>query len=104
MLTLSLGPLAPVLDPLGKGLGTGLRPVGVVVETLTKPVATGLGGITRPVLGPVTGEREEKAEVLGGNNKDSYEHGKQGLGGREQTGDNPLGLDQTGKWGFRDED
>jgi hypothetical protein len=99
----AIGLLAPVLDPVGKGLGTVLRPVGVGVETITKPVGNALGGITRPALGPIAGEKEERAEVIGGNNKDSYEHGKQGLGGRLQTSDNPLGLDQTGKWGFREE-
>lgn len=25
------------------------------------------------------------------------------IGGKEQTGDNPLGLDQTGRWGFEDD-
>ena len=80
-----------------------LRPVGIGVETITKPIVSGVGGITRPALGPVAGEKQEKAEVLGGDNKDSYEHGKDGLGGRLQTGDNPLGLDQSGKWGFREE-
>jgi len=45
------------------------------------------------------GKEEEKAEVLGGKNKDSYEK-KESIGGKEQTGDNPLGLDQTGRWGF----
>ena len=73
------------------------------METLTKPVASAVGGITRPILGPVVGKKEEKAEVLGGDNKDSYEHGKDSLGGRLQTGDNPLGLDESGKWGFREE-
>jgi len=97
------GFLAPVLDPVGKGLGTVLRPVGIGVETITKPIVSGVGGITRPALGPVTGEKHEKAEVLGGDNKDSYEHGKDSLGGRLQTADNPLGLDQTGKFGFREE-
>lgn len=97
------GFLAPVLDPVGKGLGTVLRPIGIGVETLTKPVASAVGGITRPILGPVLGQKEEKAEVLGGDNKDSYEHGKDSLAGRLQTGDNPLGLDESGKWGFREE-
>ena len=96
------GPLAPVLDPVGKGLGTVLSPVGAVLGTVTKPLGNAVGGITKPALGPVTGTHEEKAEVIGGNNKDSYEHGKQSLGGRLQTGDNPLGLDQTGKWGFQE--
>lgn len=84
-------------------MGTVLRPIGVGVETITKPITSTVGSITKPALGPVVGQKEEKAEVLGGNNKDSYEHGKDGLGGRLQTGDNPLGLDQSGKWGFREE-
>lgn len=25
------------------------------------------------------------------------------IGGKEQTGDNPLGLDQSGRWGFEEE-
>lgn len=95
--------LSAVLDPVGDALGKGLRPIGAGVETLTKPVTGAVGGATRPVLGKVAGERDEKMEVLGGDNKDSYEHGKSTLGGHLQTGDNPLGLDQTGKFGFRDE-
>jgi len=98
----SKSPIAPVGDALGKGLGTVLSPVGAVVGTITKPVGNAVGGITKPVLGPVTGTQEEKAEVLGGGNKDSYEQGKQSLGGGVQSGENPLGLDQTGKWGFRE--
>ncbi|KAF2404311.1 hypothetical protein EJ06DRAFT_578967 [Trichodelitschia bisporula] len=98
------GPLGTVLDPVGKGLQTVLSPVGAGVGVLTKPIAKGVGGITRPVIGPATGHKEEKMEVIGGNNKDSYVHGKDSLGKREQTADNPLGLDQTGKWGFRNED
>jgi hypothetical protein len=70
---------------------------------VTKPLGNAVGSVTKPALGPVTGTHEEKAEVIGGKNVDSYEHGKQGLGGRLQTGDNPLGLDQTGKWGFQEE-
>jgi hypothetical protein len=79
-----------------------LSPVGAVVGTITKPVGSVVGSITKPALGPIAGTKDEKAEVLGGNNKDSYEHGKQSLGGQVQTGDNPLGLDQTGKWGFQE--
>lgn len=102
-LTNASGPLKYAGDPLGKGLGTVLSPVGKGVSTVLSPVTKGVGNITKPALGPITGEKDEKAEVVGGNNKDSYEHGKQSLGKREQTGDNPLGLDQSGKWGFRDE-
>lgn len=103
LIPVDAGLLAPVLDPVGKGLGAVLTPVGKGVGTITKPVGNVVGGITKPALGPVAGEKDEKIEVLGGNNKDSYEHGKQSLGGREQTGENPLGLDQTGKWGFRED-
>ena len=49
------------------------------------------------------GEKDERMEVLGGENKDSYVHGKDSLGGRVQDADNPLGLDQTGKFGFQEE-
>lgn len=98
------GLLAPLLDPVGNVLGTGLRPIGVGVEKLTSPLSSAIGGITKPALGPVVGTKDEKAEILGGNNKDSYEHKKESLGGKVQSGDNPLGLDQTGRWGFRDDD
>jgi hypothetical protein len=74
-----------------------------VIETVTKPVTKGVGSLTHPVLSPVTGNKEEKAEVIGGNNKDSYAHGKDSVGGRLQTGDNPLGLESTERWGFREE-
>jgi len=97
------GYLAPAADPVGKGLGTVLSPVGAVVGTATKPITSTVGGITKPALGPVTGDKSEKMEVLGGDNKDSYKHGKDSLGGRVQDAENPLGLDQTGKSGFREE-
>jgi hypothetical protein len=97
------GPPATVLDPVGKGLNTVLSPVGAVVGAITKPIEKGVGGITKPILGPFTGDKSEKMEVLGGKNVDSYEHGKDGMGGRVQDGENPLGLDQSGKWGFREE-
>ncbi len=96
--------MAPVLDQAGKGLGTVLSPVGTVLGGITRPLGGALGSITHPALAPVAGTNEEKAEVLGGKNLDSYEHGKDGLGGRVQDASNPLGLDQTDKWGFRDED
>jgi hypothetical protein len=101
MLT-SIDPIGTVLDPLGKGLGTVLSPVGAVVGTVTKPVTNVVGGVTKPALGPIAGEEDQKMEVLGGKNVDSYEHGKEGLGGRVQDSENPLGLDQSGKFGFRE--
>ena len=41
-------------------------------------------------------------EIVGGRNKDSYA-GEEKIGGKEQTGENPLGLDQSGRWGFEEE-
>lgn len=90
-------------DPLGKAVGTGLSPLGAGLGKVLQPVGNVVGGITKPALGPIAGNQEEKAEVLGGKNLDSYTHGKDSLGGRVQTADNPLGLDQTGKWGFQEE-
>jgi hypothetical protein len=90
------------MDPIGKGLGTVLSPVGYGVNTVVAPLTNAVGGITKPALGPVAGTKDEKAEVLGGDNKDSFKHGKDSVGGQLQTGENPLGLDQTGKFGFRD--
>lgn len=49
------------------------------------------------------GKKDERAEVIGGNNKDRYEHTKESIAGKEQTGENPLGLDNTGRFGFREE-
>lgn len=69
---------------------------------MTGPLGNALGGTTRGVLGPLLGNEDERMEIVGGKNKDSYE-GKESLGGKEQTGDNPLGLDQSGRWGFEEE-
>jgi hypothetical protein len=70
---------------------------------VTKPLGNVVGGVTKPALGPLAGTEDEKAEVLGGKNLDSYEHGKDSLGMRAQDAENPLGLDQSGKWGFRED-
>lgn len=67
---------------------------------MTGPLGNALGGVTRPALGPLMGEDHEKSELLGGKNKDSYESKPESIAGKEQTGSNPLGLDQTGRWGF----
>ncbi|KAF2683777.1 hypothetical protein K458DRAFT_304367 [Lentithecium fluviatile CBS 122367] len=96
------GLLAPLGDPLGKALNTGLRPIGAPLEKVTGPLGNALGGTTRGALGPLLGKKEEKSELLGGNNKDSYESKPERIAGKEQTGENPLGLDNTGRWGFRD--
>ncbi|KAF2274760.1 uncharacterized protein EI97DRAFT_99369 [Westerdykella ornata] len=98
------GLLSTVGDPIGKVLNTGLRPVGAPLEKVTKPLGDAVGGTTKPALGPLMGTKEERMEIIGGDNKDSYLHRPEKIAGKEQTGDNPLGLDQTGRWGFRDED
>ncbi|KAK4974701.1 hypothetical protein LTR28_010390 [Elasticomyces elasticus] len=56
--------LGPILDPLGKGLQKGLSPVGSVV-----------GGMTQPIN---PGKKDDEKEKP--------------IGGKEQTGNNPLGL------------
>ncbi|KAL6707484.1 hypothetical protein ACN47E_004054 [Coniothyrium glycines] len=102
--TNSGGLLSKIGDPVGSVLGTALRPIGAPLEKgVTGPLGSTLGAATRPALGPLLGTDEEKMEVLGGKNKDSYESKPESLGGKEQTGQNPLGLDQTGRWGFREE-
>jgi hypothetical protein len=70
---------------------------------VTGPLGNALGNVTRGTLGPLMGEEHEKAEILGGQNKDSYEATPEKIGGKEQTGENPLGLDQTGRWGFEED-
>ena len=69
-----------------------LKPVGVPLGAVTKPIGDTLGGVTKPALSPFMGHKDEKMEVLGGDNKDSYVHGKDTVGGHMQTGENPLGL------------
>lgn len=73
------------------------------LSKVTEPLGNAVGGTTRGALGPLMGEKQERMEVVGGDNKDSYEHRPEKIAGKEQTADNPLGLDQTGRWGFRDE-
>ncbi|KAL1800941.1 hypothetical protein ACET3X_001283 [Alternaria dauci] len=98
------GLLSTIGDPIGNVLGTALRPIGAPLEKgLTGPLGNALGGTTRPALGPLLGHEDERSELLGGKNKDSYESTPEKIAGKEQTGQNPLGLDQTGRWGFEDE-
>ncbi|OAL56405.1 hypothetical protein IQ07DRAFT_554292 [Pyrenochaeta sp. DS3sAY3a] len=97
------GLLSSIGDPIGSVLQTGLRPIGAPLEKgVTGPLGSALGGTTRGALGPLLGSEEERSEVLGGKNKDSYA-GEEKIGGKEQTGQNPLGLDQSGRWGFEEE-
>ena len=73
------------------------------MEKITGPLGNALGGTTRGAFGPLLGNEEERSELLGGKNVDSYSKPEK-IGGKEQTGQNPLGLDQTGRWGFEDDD
>jgi hypothetical protein len=83
---------------VGNVLGKGLSPVGAVVGAVTKPLTDTVGKATKPVLGAVAGTQDERAEVVGGNKtaadfkspKEKQE--AEQFGGKEQTGDNPLGL------------
>ena len=70
---------------------------------MTGKIGDTLGGATKPALGPILGTKDEKAEVLGGDNKDSFVHGKDTVGGHLQTGENPLGLNTTGSDKFRED-
>ncbi|KAF2715725.1 hypothetical protein K504DRAFT_368011 [Pleomassaria siparia CBS 279.74] len=97
------GLLSGIGDPLGKVLNTGLKPLGYPLGKVTEPLGNALGGTTRGAVGPLMGHQDEKMEVVGGKNSDSY--GKpEKIAGKEQTGENPLGLDQTGRWGFEGDD
>ena len=97
------GLLSSIGDPAGKVLGTALRPIGAPLEKgVTGPLGNALGGTTRGALAPLMGSKEQRSEVLGGDNKDSYNKPEK-IAGKEQTGDNPLGLDQSGRWGFQEE-
>ncbi|KAF2845678.1 hypothetical protein T440DRAFT_373666, partial [Plenodomus tracheiphilus IPT5] len=67
------GLLSKIGDPAGNVLGTALRPLGAPLEKgLTGPLGSALGGTTRSALGPLLGTQDEKSELLGGRNKDSY--------------------------------
>jgi hypothetical protein len=83
--------LSPVGNTAGKGLETIGRPVGGIVEPL-------VGGVmkTGKAFGEQAGVGFGNAE--GGPAKASEAEGermKQSVGGEEQTGDNPLGLNQS---------
>ncbi|KAH6863978.1 hypothetical protein B0T12DRAFT_390406 [Alternaria alternata] len=73
----------------GNVLGTALRPIGAPLEKgVTGPLGNALGGTTRPALGPLLGHEEERSELLGGKNKDSYENRAEpsGLGSNRTVG------------------
>ncbi|KAF1837414.1 hypothetical protein BDW02DRAFT_518998, partial [Decorospora gaudefroyi] len=67
------GLLSSIGDPIGATLNTTLRPIGAPLEkAVTGPLGSALGGTTRPALGPLMGHEEERSELLGGKNVDSY--------------------------------
>lgn len=73
------GLLSPLGDPLGKALNKGLSPVGSVVGGLAQPFGSGASN----------------TDKLRGTSKDAEASSSQShssLGGKEQTGQNPLGL------------
>jgi hypothetical protein len=66
-----------------------------VVGGISKPITSTLGSITKPALGPVTGSKEEKLEILGGDKSaEDFKKKKEPepFGGKDQTAQNPLGL------------
>jgi len=74
------GLLSGILDPVGNVAGKALSPVGATVGAVTKPVTNTVGGVTKPLLDPVAGSVDDQKK---GDGK---------IGGKEQTGQNPLGL------------
>ncbi|KAF2157310.1 hypothetical protein K461DRAFT_317427 [Myriangium duriaei CBS 260.36] len=79
------GILAPIGDPLGKGLETGLSPIGAGIGKATGPVAEGASNVTKPLMESLgMGDRGELKEQEAQKNET--------IGGKEQTGQNPLGL------------
>lgn len=84
-LAILIGLLSPLGDPLGKGVQATLSPVGAAVGGITSPIAEGASTVTSTATGalgiPDKGAEKEKAA------KD-----KESIGGKAQTGQNPLGL------------
>jgi hypothetical protein len=70
-----------VLDPVGDVLETSLKPVGWAVDGILKPVTESVGSFIKPLADP------SKAGTYG-----KPPQKKERIGGKPQTGDNPLGL------------
>lgn len=69
-------------------MNTGLSPIGAGVGKATGPMAEGASNVTKPLMDTVgLGDRGELKEEEAEKKKMS-----EGLGGKEQTGQNPLGL------------
>ena len=68
----------------GNALGTGLRPLGAALETtVTGPLGNLVGEATRGTLGPFLGNREERLEILGGEDKENRKQGQENSGESE---------------------
>lgn len=82
--------LSPVGNTAGKGLGMVGKPVGGIVEPLLGGVmkgGQGVGELAGVGFGNAEGGPAKAAEA-------EHERMKKSVGGEEQTGDNPLGLNQ----------
>ena len=76
--------MSPVGKPLGKGLSTIASPVGGLVEPLVGGVMKA-GDAHGGAAGVGAGNMEHR-------NREEEEERKKPYGGKEQTGENPLGL------------
>lgn len=79
--------LSPVGNVAGKGLEQVGRPVGGIVDPLVGGVMRS-GAAFGETLGVGSGNMDKKKEAAAA----EREHMKKEIGGKEQTGDNPLGL------------
>ncbi|PSK35966.1 hypothetical protein B9Z65_5781 [Elsinoe australis] len=79
------GILAPIGNPLGSALNTGLSPIGAGIGKATGPMAEGASNISKPLMEKLG--MEDRGEA-----KEAEENKEKRIGGNEQTGQNPLGL------------
>ncbi|KXL48656.1 hypothetical protein M433DRAFT_2814 [Acidomyces richmondensis BFW] len=83
------GLLSPIGDPLGQVLDKGLKPVGVLTGAIGRPSGEALQNVEKQAKkekGYQGGYHDyEKAEAM-------ENAGGERIGGKEQTGQNPLGL------------
>ena len=80
-----------MFDPVGSVLETGLKPVGYGLNTVTGPVTDIVGGVTRPTVGAGIEAGKEKVGAADQKRQEEMKL-KERIGGKEETGDNPLGL------------
>ena len=80
------GLLAPLGDPLGKAVNTGLSPLGAGVGSLTGSISEGASSVTKTLTSaaglPDRGEEKQKEEVAD----------MESVGGKEPSAENPMGL------------